>query len=145
MADTAEPTTWTASPFVTEIAPITESDDEIRAHLADAELQPLLPALAYSTGDMSLLREDLLPDPLMLSLPGGGFSEEQATTIRALAFDVLVRFRDGGCVPAPVPSDADVLRIMEFAVGGAEMADYLPLLEEELAHGGEDRRGPTWH
>ena len=33
---------------------------------------------------------------------------------------------------------------MEFAVGGSEMADYLPLLEEELAHRGEDRRGPGW-
>jgi 4-hydroxyacetophenone monooxygenase len=144
MADKADTTTWTASPFVAEIAPITESDDEIRRHLADAELQPLLPALAYATGDMSLLRDDLLPDPLMLSLPGGGFTDEQAATIRELALEVLLRFRDGGCRPTPVPSDGDVLRIMEFAVGGAEMADYLPLLEEELAHRGEDRRAPTW-
>ena len=47
-------------------------------------------------------------------------------------------------MPASAPSDADVLRIMEFAVGGAEMRPYLPLLEEELAYRGEDRRGPTW-
>ena len=34
---------------------------------------------------------------------------------------------------------------MEFAVGGAEgMAAYLPLLEEELAIRGEDRRAPKW-
>jgi len=138
-------TTWTASPFVSEIAPITASDDEIRRHLADAEIQPLLPALAYATGDMSLLRDDLVPDPLMLNLPGGGFTDEQAATARALALDVLIRFRDGGCVPAPVPSDDDVLRIMRFAVGGTDVAAYLPLLEEELAHRGEDRRAPTWH
>ena len=31
---------------------------------------------------------------------------------------------------------------MEFAVGGAEIGRYLPLLEEELAHRGEDRRAP---
>src|SRR5690606_23939736 len=74
----------------------------------------------------------------------GGFTDEQATAIRELAFEVLVRFRDGGCRPAPVPADEDVLRIMEHAVGGAEMAEYLPLLEEELAHRGEDRRAPTW-
>ncbi|HEX6569337.1 MAG TPA: NAD(P)/FAD-dependent oxidoreductase [Acidimicrobiales bacterium] len=141
----AEATTWTASPFVTDIAPITASDDEIRRHLADADLQPLLPALAYVTGDLSLLRDDLRPDPLMLSLPGGGFTDEQAAAVRDLALDVLIAFRDGGCRPAPVPSDQDVLRIMEFAAGGAEMADYLPLLEEELAHRGEDRRAPTWH
>ncbi|HEX6417643.1 MAG TPA: NAD(P)/FAD-dependent oxidoreductase [Acidimicrobiales bacterium] len=140
----AEATTWTASPFVRDIAPITEPDDEIRHHLTEAELQPLLPALAYATGDLSLLRDDLRPDPLMLSLPGGGFTDEQAAAIRALALEVLVRFRDGGCRPAPVPADEDVLRIMEHAVGGAEMAEYLPLLEEELAHRGEDRRAPTW-
>ena len=32
---------------------------------------------------------------------------------------------------------------MEFVVGGADMADYVPLLEEELALLGEDRRGPA--
>ena len=30
--------------------------------------------------------------------------------------------------------DQELLRIMEFAVGGADMAEYLPLLEEELAY-----------
>ncbi len=140
----AEATTWTASPFVADIAPITASDDEIRRHLADAEIQPLLPALAYATGDLSLLRDDLRPDPLMLSLPAGGFTDEQAAAARELAFEVLVRFRDGGCRPAPPPSDDDLLRILQFAVGGAEVADYLPLLEEELAHRGEDRRAPSW-
>jgi 4-hydroxyacetophenone monooxygenase len=147
-ATTRGATTWTASPFVAEIATITASDDEIRRQLADAELQPLLPALAYATGDLSLLRDELRPDPLMLSMPAGGFTEEQGAAIRELALEVLVRFRDGGCVPAPVPSDSDVLRIMEFAVGGGPggdtMTDYLPLLEEELAHRGEDRRAPTW-
>jgi 4-hydroxyacetophenone monooxygenase len=150
MADTADRaptgrTTWNASPFVAEVAPVTASDEELRRHLADAELQPLLPALAYATGDMRLLRDDLRPDPLMLALPAGGFTDEQAAAIRELALETLIRFRDGGSRPAPVPPDEDVLRIMEFAVGGAEMADYLPLLEEELAHRGEDRRAPAWH
>ena len=34
---------------------------------------------------------------------------------------------------------------MQYTVGGAEMRDYLPLLEEELAYRGEDRRAPGWH
>ncbi len=140
-----DPTPSATSPFVAEIAPIDCSDDEIRRFLADAELQPLLPALAYATGEMSLLRDDLRPDPLLLALPAGGFTDEQAVTIRALALDTLVAFRDGGCVPAAPPTDADVLRIMSHAVGGFDVADYLPLLEEELSHRGEDRRGPTWH
>ncbi|MFO7280809.1 MAG: NAD(P)/FAD-dependent oxidoreductase [Thermoanaerobacterales bacterium] len=146
----AEPTTWTVSPFISEVQPISASDEEIRRHLADAELQPLLPALAYATGDLGLLREDLRPDPVMMAMPSGtGFSDEQADAIRELALRTLIRFRDEGCRPAPPPSDEDLLRILEHAVGGdttlgGSMADYLPLLEEELAHRGEDRRAPTW-
>jgi 4-hydroxyacetophenone monooxygenase len=144
VSDVPDPTPSATSPFVAPIEPIDCSDDEIRAHLAEAELQPLLPALAYLTGDMSLLRDDLRPDPLLLALPAGGFTDEQQVEIRELALETLIAFRDGGCVPVPPPSDADVLQIMSHAVGGFDVAAYLPLLEEELAHRGEDRRGPTW-
>ena len=132
MTDTA----FTSSPFVTAIEPITETDDEIGAILEQAELPPLLPALAYVTGDMSLLKEELRPQPLLSALPQGGLFDDQQAQVRALALDALIRFRDNGCRPAPLPDDAQLLRIMEFAVGGADMADYLPLLEEELAFRG---------
>jgi 4-hydroxyacetophenone monooxygenase len=138
--------TWTPSPFVGAVELITESDDEIRAALQDAEIPPLLPALAYVTGDMSLLRDDLRPDALMLAMPQGGLSEEQLAAARELALDTLIRFRDGGCQPGPTPAGDDLLKIMEYAVGAGdvEMRDYLPLLEEELAARGDDRRAPTW-
>jgi 4-hydroxyacetophenone monooxygenase len=144
MADTSSEA-YASGPFVGAIEPITESDDAIRAFLAEAEVPPLLPALAYATGDLSLLREGLRPDPMTFGLPQGGLSEAQQAEARELALEVLARFRDGGCRPAAPPSDEDVLRIMEYAVGGAEMAPYLPLLEEELAHRGADRRAPDWH
>jgi 4-hydroxyacetophenone monooxygenase len=137
-------TAFTSSPFVAGIEPITETDDEIRAFLEQAELPPLLPALAYVTGDLSLLRDDLRPEPLLIGMPQGGLSDDQQAQVRALALDALVRFRDGSCRPAPLPDDEQLLRIMEYAVGGADMAAYLPLLEEELAFRGEDRRAPTW-
>lgn len=38
------------SPFIGDVEPITESDDELRAVLEDADLPALLPALAYTTG-----------------------------------------------------------------------------------------------
>src|SRR4051794_22098805 len=104
--------TWTPSPFVGAVELITESDDEIRAALEDAEIPPLLPALAYVTGDLSLLRDDLRPDPLMLAMPQGGLSDEQLTAARELALDVLIRFRDNGCRPGPTPTGDDLLRIM---------------------------------
>jgi 4-hydroxyacetophenone monooxygenase len=131
-----------SSPFV---EPITESDDEIRAILADAEVPPLLPALAYLTGDLSLLREDLRPNPLLVGMPQGGLTDEQQATARELAAQTLIKFRDAGGQAAPVPDDTTLLRIMEYAVGTDEMADYLPLLEEELAYRGEDRRAPDWN
>jgi hypothetical protein len=77
--------------------------------------------------------------------PQAGLTEEQQAEIRRLAFDAIVRFRDEGCRLAPTPSDAQLLRIMEFAVGAEGMEEYLPLLEEELELGGEDRRAPGWH
>jgi 4-hydroxyacetophenone monooxygenase len=137
--------TFTSSPFVAAIEPITERDDEIRAFLADAEVPPLLPAIAYATGDMSVLDPDLRPDPLMVGMPQGGLSDEQQARARELALQALVRFRDGGCRTAPPPSDERLLEIMQYTVGGTEMAAYLPLLEEELAYRGEDRRAPDWH
>ena len=128
------------------MVPLAEaSDEELRGILAQAEIPPLLPALAYLTGDLSLLRADLRPDPTTFGMPQGGLGEAQQEAARELALAALARFRDGGCREAPVPADVDVLRMMEFAVGGSEMAPYLPLLEEELAHGHEDRRAPGWH
>jgi 4-hydroxyacetophenone monooxygenase len=128
---------------MSEVEPIVASDDEIRAALEQAEIPPLLPALAYVTGDLSLLRDDLRPDPALVMLPQGGLSADQQAAARAVALDVLVRFRDDGCRPAPPPDD-DLVRIMEYAVGGTDMADYVPLLSEELALRGEDPRGPAW-
>ena len=40
--------------------------------LAEAEVPPLLPALAYLTGDLSLLRAHLRPDPILLACPRAG-------------------------------------------------------------------------
>jgi 4-hydroxyacetophenone monooxygenase len=132
------------SPFVSGVAPITETDEQIAAALAEAELAPLLPAIAYLTGDLSLLRADLRPDPIMLSMPFSGYTDAQQAEIRSLALAALIAYRDGGCVPASAPTDADLLEMMEHTVGGSGMADYLPLLEEELAYKGEDRRAPSW-
>jgi 4-hydroxyacetophenone monooxygenase len=137
-------TEFTASPFVRSIEAITESDEELARILEEAELPPLLPALAYCTGDLTLLRDHLRPNPMLAQMPQGRLSTDQQAEIRALALEKLIAFRDGGCVPAPVPSDDTVLRIAEFAVSGEAMADYLPLLEEELGHLGVDARGPRF-
>ena len=157
MADTARPprrpgngngrTTFTASPFVAEIEPITASTTRCAATWPTPS-PPLLPALAYATGDMSLLRDDLRPDPMLLALPQGGLTDEQQAASRAGARGARSGSATAAARPAPIrrrrrAADHGV------RVGGAEMADYLPLLEEELAYRGEDRRAPdgtrtTW-
>jgi 4-hydroxyacetophenone monooxygenase len=131
-------------PAITPRVPITATAAEIRDALEQAEVPPLLPALATLTGDLGLLRDDLRPDPALLGLPQGGLTDAQQRAARALALEVLVRFRDNGCVPAPPPSPADMLRILEHVVGGSVRKEYLPLLEEELALRGDDRRAPQW-
>ena len=132
------------SPFVGGAVPITEPDQRIAAALDEAALSPLLPSLAYLTGDLSLLRPHLRPDPLLLNQPFNGYTEHQQAEIKALALATLAAYRDGGCVPAPAPSDDVLLQLVEHTVGVAGLADYLPLLEEELAFRGEDRRAPSW-
>jgi 4-hydroxyacetophenone monooxygenase len=129
---------------VSDLERITESDEELARILTEAELPPLLPAIAYCTGDLSVLREHLRPNPMLAQMPQGGLSDDQQAEIRAIALEKLIAFRDGGCVPAARPSDDDVLRIMEFAVSGEGMREYLPLLEEELGHLGPDARGPKF-
>lgn len=133
-----------ASPFIRAIEPITATNEELRAALADCEIPPLLPALAYATGDLSLLRPELRPDPLLASMPQAGLTDDQLAEARDVAFAALVRFRDGGSVPAPAPDDEALLAMMEYAVGEGGMRAYLPLLEEEFGHRGEDRRAPRF-
>ena len=58
----------------------------------------------------------------MVAMPQGGLTDEQQAQARELALEALVRFRDGGCRAAPPPADEQLLEIMEYAVGGAEMA-----------------------
>ena len=64
---------------------------------------PLLAAVAYATGDLSVLRDELRPDPTRLLEPDGGVDGDRLALARQLAFDALARFRDGGSVAAPRP------------------------------------------
>jgi 4-hydroxyacetophenone monooxygenase len=125
-----------------QIQPITETDEEIRAALANADLPSLLPTLAYITGDMSLLREDLRIDPALQGEDQGGLTPEQQDGIRKVALAALARFRDEG--RTSVNDDGDLQIIVEFMAGGVAMDDYMPMLREELALHGDDLRAPTW-
>ncbi len=126
------------------VEPITATDDEIRQALTESQVPPLLSALAYITGDLSVMRPHLRPDPLKMREEHAGLTPDQVAEARQIAFDVLSRFRDDGNVVASTPTDADLRAMMEFATGVEMPADYLPLLQEELSVTGTDLRAPTW-
>ena len=135
----------TAAPFTPpSVADITADDATIADAVACAAVPALLPAVAQLTGDLSLLRDDLRPDPGNLLDADGGLTPEQVAEARTLAVDALVAVRDGRIEPAPPPGEADLRRMMAFQVGDANVGDYAPLLREELALGGEDLRAPSW-
>ena len=127
------------------VHPITESDDEIRTFVAEAEVPPLLPALAYVTGDLSLLRDELRPDPTLMALPQGGLNEEQspapASSLSGPSSASATTGRAGGAAAADAELAADhgVRRRRR-----PTWTEYVPLLEEELALLGRRSRGPGW-
>ena len=131
-------------PTLDPIQPLPADDDALRAALADCELAPLLPSVAHLTGELSLLRDELRPSPGGFMQPAS-LNPEQQTAVVDAAFAALTRWRDAGRPPAPATTEADLVRLMEFAIGESVDPMYLGLLEEELEPGGVDRRAPQWH
>jgi 4-hydroxyacetophenone monooxygenase len=125
------------------IEPITATDDELRAALEVADLPALLPALAHVTGDLSLLRPELRVDSGLMMEEQAGLTPEQQESIRAVALEALIAFRDEGSVAAPMPTGPDLRRILEYMAGGQDIAEYLPMMREELALSA-DLRAPHW-
>src|SRR5215211_5460318 len=125
------------------VQPITADDEHIRDALQYADLPALLPALALVTRDFSLLRDDLRIDPALMMEEQGGLTEDQQAAIRQVAFDAIVRYRDGGSVAGPAPTIDDLDRILTYLAGGLPSADYLPMMEEEVALTG-DVRAAHW-
>lgn len=123
---------------------ISDSDEVIASALQSAELPALLPAIAYLTGDLSLLCDHLRPDPLRAREEFSGYSADQQAEIRSRALTAIIAYRDSGQQPAKPIDPASLHRIMEHATGQMVPTNYLPLLREELSASGEDLRAPQW-
>jgi 4-hydroxyacetophenone monooxygenase len=111
------------------------SDQQLQTALRDAELPSLMPALAYLTGDMSLVGRELRPPftgPSVVLAAQGGMPPEQQALARQRALDALIAFRDGGCVPASPPAGReDQQALLTFMTGDVDDR-YLPMLAFEL-------------
>jgi 4-hydroxyacetophenone monooxygenase len=123
---------------------IGDGDDTIRRALLDAELPPLLAALAVATGDPALLPDHLRPSTINRLVPQGGYSPEQQDEARALALAALIAIRDGRLALRQEPAHDDgMLDTVRFLVGTAAER-YVPLLVDELA-APADPAAPSWH
>ncbi|HEY5014852.1 MAG TPA: FAD/NAD(P)-binding protein, partial [Acidimicrobiia bacterium] len=129
--------------------PASDLDDDVLRHIVRrAYLPPLIAALAQATGDLSLLRDDLRPDPTRARENQGGMTAGQREAARDLALVTLKRVLEQRRDPwgADGLADADALKeMMAFTIGQRVSDDYLALLLEELAPSGDDRRAPDWH
>jgi 4-hydroxyacetophenone monooxygenase len=122
------------------------SDGQLAAALEQAELPSLMPALAYLTGDMTLVGSDLRPQatgPSVVLAAQGGMTPGQQELARQRALTALIAFRDGGCVPAAAPTRlADRRALMTFMTGDVDDR-YLPMLAFELGLPA-DADAPEW-
>jgi 4-hydroxyacetophenone monooxygenase len=126
--------------------PITDDDATIEAMLPDGHLPALLAALAITTGDMSLLRDDLKPIMASPPPPQGGLSRPQQEVARGLAMDAIRVVRDRGEANAVHLDEAHISQVIEWMTGStaATAKEYLPLVMEELAIADGDPRAPKW-
>ena len=124
--------------------PIELSEAELRSAFIDAEFATVLPTLAYSTQDMSLLKSHLQADPLLFRDERNGLSAEQVVEITEIAIEVLRRTKKLGFENQMPISKSKLLKIIEFCIGETLPLEYLGLLEEELAASSEDMRAPKW-
>ncbi|MDX6233228.1 MAG: 4-hydroxyacetophenone monooxygenase, partial [Nocardioidaceae bacterium] len=124
-------------------APIVDDDAAIRTAVTVADIPPLLVAVAHATGDRSILRPELRPDPLLLMDPEVGYTPETKAEAWRLASDALIAWRDAGSPPPGPATDDELHALIDFMVGDQTTA-YFELLREELAFDGIDLRAPGW-
>ncbi len=132
--------------FTPSISPITETDEELEALLADPgiELPPLLPSIAFATGDLSFIPSDICLDPAKTLEEQGGLTPDEQSIIRIRALEGLKQLRDNE-KEETVSSDEDIKSIMSWACGTDLEGSYLQMLMEELAPGNKDLRSPKWN
>ncbi|MBJ7514150.1 MAG: NAD(P)-binding protein, partial [Acidimicrobiia bacterium] len=112
-------------------------------NLRDISIPPLLAALAQATGDRSLLRADLVPDPARKLEPHGGLNNHQQDEAVALA-EKAIAYLEAGNAPLAEVDEAFLREIMEFSLGTDIEDQTFRMLREELALPGEDMRAPDW-
>lgn len=123
--------------------PFRDSDDVIRAAIAEASAPALLMSMVHMTKDLGLLDE--LPRPFML-IPmdlQGGMNEADKQAVRDRAFDVVRHYRDRGCPPPFVPDAAQMRHMLDVLSVGQVTEEYVDYAAADLRLTDADRVGPV--
>ena len=119
------------------VAPLPDSPfsrEQARAAVNKANLPTLLPVLYQLTGDSTWLSEPFLPTRTRGLDPhdSGGFRPDVADQIREGALAAIDRWGQGAPVAIPEPSDEDLLRMLNVAMGEPVPKEYAQLAASEL-------------
>ena len=135
-----------ASPFIGDVEPITESDDELRAILERGR------AAAAAAVARLRHRRPLAAPGRPAPRPAAVHAAERRAHRRPGRRHPRARPRRAGPLPRRrLPTGAGAARRRRAAASWSSRSAAptwprtSPLLEEELDHAGEDRRAPTWH
>src|SRR5262245_37108843 len=113
-----------------------EDDAALVDAVGAANLPTLMLVMVHLTGDPGLLRGELRPKRATVQQPDGGFGPEQAQQIREQALRVLRAFRDGGGALPELPSVELLAEMMSFSLGQKIVAEYVPMMVQDMALGG---------
>ena len=124
--------------------PFDDSDDVIRASIAEASVPALLMSMVHMTGDIGLLDE--LPGPTLLIAMDlqGAMSERDKQTVRDRAFDVVREHRDRGCPPPFVPSPIELRKMLACISAGAVTEEHVDYVAADLRLSDVDQVGPVF-
>ncbi len=123
--------------------PFDDSDDVIRAAIAEASVPALLMSMVHMTGDMGLLEE--LPTPFMLIAMDlqGAMSEPDKEAVRERAFEVIRDYRDRGCPPPFVPDAVQMRTMFDKMSAGTVAEEHVEYVAADLRFSDADQHGPV--
>jgi 4-hydroxyacetophenone monooxygenase len=125
-------------------SPFTDSDSAIEAALGDVSIPALLCSMVHVTGDPAWIRSELRPHGLTLNQYQGGMTDTEMAQARRLALPAIARYRDGGCIPRPLPPREIVHEMMSFAAGCRVDDEVAPMFIDDLDLEGSAASTTDW-
>jgi 4-hydroxyacetophenone monooxygenase len=115
----------------------TVGEDELRAHLASANIPSLLMVLYQLTGDEKWIEDPYLPVPQQRGTASAdddtaGLTPEQQDVVRESAVHTLTRWYGDESVAVPAPTGDLLVRLMSTCVGEPVPANYAPMIAAQL-------------